>query len=744
MTSLFAKQDVETRRILCEMGEWMALGFYEGLDLPWPRSYGLAFRRLYENMAIALPDDRLLLPPEPLPAARTMASHGTWFATALICDFNHDRGLRANPDIAEARKQAFPQHVAFIDALMQDLQSRLPHFGGYTHSNPDIRRVVNEGFDAMERELDAELAAIEAQGEKADPAERHLLAALKDYAIGLRAVHTRSGEAIRAAADRAAGARRSELMLVADSFGACFLKPSTTFLQGLLAVRFAWLLDGCDSIGRVDQALGALYEADLKSGALTPELARRLLDELFTDFERLNGWNLQIGGYRPDGQDGCNALTRELIQACARNKFRRPNVAFRITQATPPEVLREALQALSRGAGRPALYNDDLYQKTLLAMDLGLTETDVRELGFGGCTETMIAGMSNVGSLEGDLNLAKALELALHDGRDSLSGHQLGPHTGAFADFSDFAAFLAAVKRQIQYAIDAFAAHSREALTKRFTQGDPKLYRSFFTRDCVKRRKSFEAGGAHYNWAVVNIAGSANLMDGLSAVRKCVFEDCTVSAAELVAALAADFAGHEETRRKLSRCPKFGNDDPYVDDPGREIMEFVWRELSRHETPRGGRYVGSCIMFTTYGWQGAWVGALPDGRRARAVVADSIGPLAGVDTHGPTAMVRSVAKLPLALAIGTPVLNIRFQKQFLDAPEGLAACADLIRTFFKLGGLQIQVSVLDRAEMLAAQREPEKHGDLVVRIGGFSEYFTRLDRTLQDSVIARTEHGESQ
>ena len=191
MTSLFAKQDVETRRILCEMGEWMALGFYEGLDLPWPRSYGLAFRRLYENMAIALPDDRLLLPPEPLPAARTMASHGTWFATALICDFNHDRGLRANPDIAEARKQAFPQHVAFIDALMQDLQSRLPHFGGYTHSNPDIRRVVNEGFDAMERELDAELAAIEAQGEKADPAERHLLAALKDYAIGLRAVTSR-------------------------------------------------------------------------------------------------------------------------------------------------------------------------------------------------------------------------------------------------------------------------------------------------------------------------------------------------------------------------------------------------------------------------------------------------------------------------------------------------------------------------------------------------------------------------
>lgn len=743
MTLHVAKNDPETHRILRELGEWMALGYCEGAGLPWPRAYGLAFRRLYENMAIAVPDDRLLLPHDPLPSPRTRASHGIWYATTLICDFNHHRGVRVNPDIARDRKQSFPHHAAFIDALVEDLQNQLPHFGGYTHSNPDIRRVVDEGFDAMERELDAEIAAVAAQGDQADPAEQNLLAALKDYAIGVRTFHARSAEAIRKAADRAQGERRIELMRTADSFESCFLKPSTTFFQGLLAVHFAWLLDGCDSIGRLDQALGPLYEADIKTGALTPEFARRLLDELFANFERLNGWNLQIGGYRPDGHDGYNALTREVILACARNTFRRPNVAFRLTRATPPEGLIEALEALRKGSGRPALYNDDLYVRTLKDMNLGLTAEDSREVGFGGCTETMISGLSNVGSLEGNINLAKALELALHDGRDSLSGRQLGPHTGRFQDFTDFASFLTAVKRQIQYAIDEFVARNREALAKRFTRGDPKLYRTFFTRDCVKRRKSFEAGGARYNWAVVNVAGTANLLDGLSAVRKCVFEDRTVTAPELVAALAADFAGHEETQRKLSRCPKFGNDDPYVDDPGREIMDFVWRELGQHETPRGGRYVGSCIMFSTYGLYGSWVGALPDGRPAREVIADSIGPVAGCDVNGPTAMLRSVAKLPLALAIGTPVLNIRFQKQFLSTPSGLTACANLIRTFFTLGGLQIQVSVLNREDMLAAQREPEKHGDLVVRIGGFSEYFTRLDRTLQDSVIARTEHGET-
>ena len=151
--------------------------------------------------------------------------------------------------------------------------------------------------------------------------------------------------------------------------------------------------------------------------------------------------------------------------------------------------------------------------------------------------------------------------------------------------------------------------------------------------------------------------------------------------------------------------------------------------------------MASCIMFTTYGDAGAWVGALPDGRKARTVVADSIGPFQGCDTHGPTAMLKSVAKLPLSLAVGTPVLNIRFQKQFIGTQTGLKACANLIRTFFSLGGMQIQVSVLSKEEMLAAQKAPDKYRDLIVRIGGYSEYFTKLGRALQDSVIARTEHG---
>ena len=719
-----------------ELGEWAALGFYEAIDLPRPRAYGRAFLRLYENMAILVPEGRLLIPCEPLPHSRTMESHREWFATSLIMNFHHHFGFHILPEIAQQKKVDFPRHVAVIDAVVEDLGKRLVQFGGYTHSNPDMRRVVGEGFLAMQRELDQQIAAVDREVEQAVPGERHLLAALKDYSDGVLALHRRTVAALR---DAAAG--RPELRPIADALAHGFLHPAQTFLQGFLAVNFAWMLDGCDSIGRPDQVLGALYERDLASGAIKPELARRLLDELYLSFERLNGWNLQIGGRTPDGHDGTNALTLECIDACKRNRIRRPNVAFRITGQTPDTAIIRALEALREGSGRPALYNDDLYIQTLCEMDLGLSSEDARELGFGGCTETMIAGLSNVGSLEGEINLAKALELALHDGYDLVARRQAGPHTGRFTDFGDFNDFLGAVRRQIQFLTDRFVVSISAQLRRRFEEGDPKLYRTMFTRDCVKRRKSFEAGGARYNWSVVSYQGMANLIDSLAAIHSCVFQNRTILAADLMAALAADFQGYEFTRQRLLGAPKFGNDIAEVDNLGREVIEFAWRELYAHEPPRGGRYLASCILFSTYAEAGRGVGATPDGRKALTPLADSAGPFSGRDRRGPTAMLSSVTTLPLDLGVGTPVVNIRLQRQLLDQPEGLQKIVSLIRGYFAKGGMQIQISVISKNEMLAAQREPEKHGDLIVRIGGYSEYFTRLSGSLQESVIERTEHG---
>lgn len=721
---------------LREIGEWVAVGFYEAIDLPWPRPYGRAFLRLYENMDIVVPEGRLLIPCEPLPHARTMELHGVWSATAMVMNFNHHCGFQFAPEILADKKARFPRHACTIDAIAEDLQKRLVHFGGYTHSNPDMRRVVGEGFLAMERELDDQVAAARAQGAGADPSQRHFLAALRDYADGVRAFHRRTVEALRSAA-----AIRPELTRIADALANGFLKPARTFLEGILAVNFAWMLDGCDSIGRLDQVLGTLYERDIAAGVIAPDMARRLLDELWQAFERFNGWNLQIGGLTPDGHDGTNALTLECIDTCRRNRFRRPNVAFRITQQTPDAAVIAALEVLREGSGRPALYNDELYVSTLRNMDLGVSDQDAREVGFGGCTETMIAGMSNVGSLEGEINLAKALELALYDGYDPIACRQAGPRTGRLADFTDFNQFVGAVRLQIKSATDSFAAQHNEQLRLRFTQGDPKLYRSMFTRDCVKRRKSFEAGGARYNWCIVSYQGIANLIDSLAAIRSCVFESKTISANELMEALAADFEGHELTRQKLLGAPKYGNDIAAVDELGRQVIDFAWQELYTHQTPRGGRYLASCILFVTYDQAGRSVGPTPDGRKALAPLADSAGPFSGRDVRGPTAMLNSVTTLPLHLAVGTPIVNLRLHKQMLSQDEHLRKVVALIRGYFAKGGMQVQISVVSKGDMLAAQHEPEKHGDLIVRIGGYSEYFTRLSTSLQDSVIQRTEHG---
>ena len=242
---------------------------------------------------------------------------------------------------------------------------------------------------------------------------------------------------------------------------------------------------------------------------------------------------MQIGGFKPDGTDGCNALTLECIAACGRNHHRRPNVALRITQDTPDTRVGGGAgsRCVAAAAGRRSTTTTFTCRRCN-ALDLGLTSEDSREIGFGGCTETMIAGLSNCGSLEGEINLALALELALFDGCDPLTGQREGPHTGRFEEMRSYAEFEAAVRRQIQYLTDAFAARNKEALTRRFTEGDPKLPRTFFTRDCVKRHRSFEAGGARYNWAVVSYQGIANLIDGLAAVRECVFGDDDVEYAQ--------------------------------------------------------------------------------------------------------------------------------------------------------------------------------------------------------------------
>jgi formate C-acetyltransferase len=265
--------------------------------------------------------------------------------------------------------------------------------------------------------------------------------------------------------------------------------------------------------------------------------------------------------------------------------------------------------------------------------------------------------------------------------------------------------------------------------------------RSLLIDDCLDRGRHYYAGGARYNWSVINIVGLSNALDSLTAIRRAVFEEQRARPEELLSALAANFEGQEELRLWLSTCPRFGNDDPEVNDLAARLSSFVYNEFKRYAPYRGGKFLSGTLMFVTYGWYGEPVGATPDGRLAGTPVGDSAGPVQGRDRSGPTAMLTSTAALAQQDAPGTLVVNLRIARSLLTTTEGRFRLKALVEGYFEQGGLQLQLNVVDQSVLKAAIASPEAHGDLIVRVGGYSEYFNNLDETLKLSILERTEHS---
>ena len=733
---------------LCNIREWAAVGLYESLlqGDPWALCCGNAWRTLYENMDIVVPDDHYLMPYEPIeyaqPWSPEIADDMSAMGVSRILGPESCLGMRFNRAAIKLQKERFPEREDFIDRYAEDLWERVGRHVQLVHASVNMRRMLDEGIEGMAGELREELDALRAEGRTADPDELHLLSGMEQYVEGVRAFHRRACRTARKAADGCEGEERRIRTLVADALENALLEPAETFYEGLVTVNFAWMLDGCDNIGRLDQLLGDRFEADREAGRLDLEIVRRLLDDLWTYFHLWNGWQIQIGGYTAEGEDGCNALTRECLLAAQRNRLHKPSLSLRVNRDTPDEILMEALRTIRCGAGQPALYNDERYITLLRKEPMNIPQSDVYEYGFGGCTEVLINGLSNIGSHTNRplMNVPWALQWALHDGYDPVAERQEGPRTGEFTAFEDFPDFLGALKRQLQFLTDRYVTRVRADYEEHAEKAPPMIHRSFLVGDCVRKRKSFLTGGARYNWNYLNYVGISTFIDSAAAVRHCVFDRATVGAGELMEALAADFQGYEEVQRRLLAAPKFGNDDPYVDDLAAQLVEFMWSEVVRHEHPRGGRFVPACIPHGLYGPYGRRIGATPDGRRSRKPLGDSIGAFQGRDRNGPTALLRSVTKLPLHRAVATPVLNMRLPKGVLCDEAELRKLADLVRGYFDSGGLHVQISVLDTEELRAAKKHPEEYGDLIVRIGGYSEYFVALSEEMQESVIQRTGH----
>jgi pyruvate-formate lyase len=672
-------------------------------------------------------------------------------ARPAVAGYSFGSGIWVHRDTADELAREHREWAAHLEALAAHWESWTPgsrvHLpegesargnqhvywaGGWGgHAVLGYEEVLAEGTEGLRR------AVLSRQTAETDPekiAFREALLVICDGIDGFAQNYAQA--AVDLAAREHDSARHAELMAIAARATQVPRFGARTFPEALQSLWFLHVLDEADSPGRVDQFLLPYYQDDLAAGRLTREEAQVWTDHLWRRFAEHRSWNVCVGGVRPDGSDGTNDLTYLALEAARRSGQVAPNLSLRLHRDSPPELWAKAVEVIATGIGMPALYNDDVLVPAL--MRYGIPEEEARDYALNGCSQVDIQGRSHMGLEDGELNLLKCLELALHDGFDPVGKQQLGPHTGDPRTFADFEQLWQAYTAQVEHFTACLTAASN-AWQQAYAETSPSLLRSLLVEDCAERGLDLKAGGPRYNHGQILTQGIANTADALMALRKLVFEERRMAMAELLAALEADLPDASVRSMLLRGAPKFGNDEEEVDALAARLVEHFYRHLATYPTWRGGSFGGGAIVFTRAITFGANVGATPDGRHAGTPLADSVGAAQGRDRQGPTALLHSVARAPQGLALCAYVLNVKFSPATLqEHPEKVAA---LFRTYFQEGGQQLQVNVVDREALLAAQAQPELHQNLIVRVGGFSGSFVRLSAELQADVIARTEHA---
>jgi formate C-acetyltransferase len=331
------------------------------------------------------------------------------------------------------------------------------------------------------------------------------------------------------------------------------------------------------------------------------------------------------------------------------------------------------------------------------------------------------------------------LEITLNNGVDPRTGRRIGLETGDPREFKSFEELFSAYKRQLKHFID-IKIRGNNLIERLFAEYMPAPFLSILIDDCIKKGKDYHDGGARYNTTYIQGAGLGTVSDSLTAIKYHVFDERDLAMEELLAALRVNFVGYERLRQTLlNRTPKYGNDDDYADEVMRACFEAYFEAIDGRPNTKGGRYHINLLPTTVHIYFGAVLGATPDGRRAGEPISEGVSPVQGADRHGPTAVLKSVAKMD-HLRTGGTLLNQKFTPQLLKDEEGLEQFIHLIRSYFRMDGHHIQFNVVDAATLRAAQREPEKYRDLIVRVAGYSDYFCNLSEALQNEIIARTEH----
>jgi trans-4-hydroxy-L-proline dehydratase len=634
----------------------------------------------------------------------------------------------------------------------------VPWFQSAGHLTVSWERLLAEGLNGIRDRARAHLGRLaEANGEAAS--RRDFLQGAILCCDALEAYARRYAEQAEAMAATAPSAgRRGELLEIARVCRRVPSRPARTLHE---AVQAVWLVDlvlhavvgSRDfALGRIDQYLYPYFQRDLEAGRLTAEAAQELIECLYIKCSEIIGYADQanarkrslcqdsvqyvvLGGQRPDGGSAVNPLSTVCLKA-GYLKLKQPTLKIRYHRGIDAAFWTETCR-LVRTGGSVGVYNDEVVIPAF--QSVGVALEDARNYVHYGCCNANVPGKE--GSLmERWHSLPKYLELALNDGLDPANGRRLGPATGPAAELDTMAALLQALRLQIRGALAAERAQYPPLAGADLRRCSFTL-ESVFLEDCIENGREWRLGGARYWHKSQHGSGIATVADSLAAIRELVYETGELDLPRLRDLLNQDFEGEEPLRQRLrTRLPKFGNDDGRVDALAVEVADMFCDEVVRcNEAPHSVRFWPEIYSYHNNRWMGSELGATADGRRRGESISENQSPSPGADLQGATACLRSIARLPLRRTPGGGT-NLRLHPSCVAGERGLEALADLMKTYFELGGQHLQVNLVEAETLREAQRHPDQYRDLSVRVVGYSAYFVTLSPNVQEDLIRRTEH----
>ncbi len=623
-------------------------------------------------------------------------------------------------------------------------------------------KIYRQGMLDFKKEISANLSALDYLNdpEATDKAEQWKAMIISCDAVILFA-ERHADLAEKMAKEEIDPKRASELRKIAK---VCRRVPAHAPQNLWEAIQMYWFvhlgtvteLNGWDAMnpGHFDQHLAPFYNREIAEGTLTRVEAKELIScfwikvnnhpappkvgitaresGTYNDFTNIN-----IGGVKADGTDGTSEVSYIMLEVVEELHILQPGNSVHISAKTPDKFLHAAAHVIRQGHGYPSVFNPDIYILEMLRQ--GKSLQDAREGGCSGCIEVGAFGKEAY-LLTGYLNVPKILEVTLNNGINPVTGKKAGIQTGDPLNFASYDEIYEAFLKQLQFVVDQKMRVSNY-IDRMFAKYAPAPFLSVVIDDCIAKGKDYYDGGPRYNTSYIQCCGLGTVTDSLAALKKHVFEDKTFSMDRMLKAVLKNFEGEELLRQTIiNRTPFFGNDDDYADTIAVKVYDDLVDTIDgKPNIKPGGKYHLNMLSTTCHVYFGKVMGATPNGRLAGKSISDGTSPSHGADTHGPSAVIKSLTKFDHVKSGGT-LLNQRFLPSMLRKEEDIRKLGYLIRSYFTLGGHHIQFNIVDTATLYAAQASPEDYKDLLVRMAGYSDYFNDMNADLQQEVIERTEN----